>query len=79
MADAIKQKLTPTQAKVMKWLAGGWGARVSHGSAVEINGERMCNLNTLEALERLGLVSKPEDGDYYWMATAAGRQFDGRL
>lgn len=42
-----KPKLSPAQAKVMHWLSQGWGARVSHGTAVEINGERVCNVDTM--------------------------------
>lgn len=39
-------KLSPAQQRVMLWLSQGWGARVSHGSAVEINGNRVCNVDT---------------------------------
>jgi hypothetical protein len=40
-------KLSPAQQRVMLWLSQGWGARVSHGSAVEINGKRVCNVDTM--------------------------------
>lgn len=68
-----KPKLSPAQAKVMQWLSQGWGARVSHGAAVEINGERVCNLGTMTALVRMGLVER-ESQYPCWVATAEGRK-----
>lgn len=68
-----KPKLTQAQARVMKWLSQKWSARVSHGSAVEINGQRVCNVDTMTALERLGLVKRELSG--YWEATPEGRKF----
>jgi hypothetical protein len=68
-----KPKLTDAQQRVMLWLSQGWGARVSHGSAVEVNGKRICNVDTMSALERLGLVER-ESRPPYWMATAEGRK-----
>lgn len=67
-----KLKLTKAQQRVMDWLSQGWGARVSHGAAVEINGTRMCNVDTMASLVRLGLVER-ETRAPYWMATEAGR------
>ena len=29
----------------MHWLSQGWGARVSSGAAVEVNGARICNVD----------------------------------
>lgn len=66
-----KPKLSPAQQKVMLWLSQGWSARVSHGSAVEINGKRICNVDTMTALVRLGLVERDSQPPY-WMATAEG-------
>lgn len=54
----VTPQLTSAQARVMEWLSQGWSARVSHGSAVEVNGERMCNVDTMAALVRLGLVAR---------------------
>lgn len=68
-----KPKLTPAQQKVMNWLSQGWGARVSSGSAVEVNGERICNVDTMTVLVRLGLAER-ESRHPYWMATAEGRK-----
>lgn len=67
-----QQKLSPTQTRVMDWISRGWGARASHGSAVEINGQRVCNVDTMAALSRHGLVVREENG--YWRATDAGRK-----
>lgn len=66
-------KLSPAQQRVMLWLSQGWGARVSHGNAVEINGQRVCNVDTMTVLSRMGLVER-ESRPPYWMATAAGRR-----
>lgn len=68
-----KTKLTPAQQRVMHWLSQGWGARVSHGCAVEINGERVCNVDTMATLTRLGLVER-ESRAPYWVATAEGKK-----
>lgn len=66
-------KLSPAQKRVMHWLSQGWGARVSHGNAVEINGDRVCNVDTMATLVRLGLAER-ESRPPYWMATAEGRK-----
>lgn len=68
-----KPKLSNAQEKVMLWLSQGWGARVSHGAAVEINGQRVCNVDTITTLVRLGLVER-ETRAPYWMATEEGRK-----
>lgn len=70
-----KPKLTPAQQKVMHWLSQEWGARVSSGAAVEINGERICNIDTMTVLVRLGLAER-ESRPPYWMATAEGRKLN---
>ena len=57
----------------MDWLSQGWGARVSSGAAVEVNGERICNVDTMTVLVRLGLAER-KSRPPYWMATAAGRK-----
>ncbi|HBO5516269.1 TPA: hypothetical protein L4559_005199 [Pseudomonas aeruginosa] len=68
-----KPKLSKAQEKVMLWLSQGWGARVSHGAAVEINGERACNVDTMAALEKMGLVSR-DPATRYWKATDEGKK-----
>lgn len=66
-------KLTAPQRKVLKWLQGGWEAQKANGSAIHINGKRICNIDTITALKRAGLVE--ERGDYYFAITSAGREF----
>jgi hypothetical protein len=66
-------KLSPAQQRVMLWLSQGWSARISHGSVVEINGKRICNVDTMKTLVRLGLVERQTNAPY-WMATADGRK-----
>lgn len=68
-----KPKLTPVQQAVMRWLSQKWEARVAVGSAVEINGSRVCNLSTMNALARLGLVEQQSHAPC-WVATAEGRK-----
>lgn len=72
-----KPKLSKVQEKVMLWLSQGWGARVSHGAAVEINGERFCNVDTMMALERHGLIARDPE-TRYWKATEEGRKLSPR-
>lgn len=54
-----------------------------HGMAIHVNGKRICNVDTLHALERLGLVeqlvvhSHKAIGE--WQATQAGRDLTGHL
>lgn len=62
--------LTPVQQEVMRWLSQKWSARISAGAAVEINGKRVCNLSTMKALAKLGLVE--QDGTLCWIATTEG-------
>lgn len=57
----------------MELLSQGWGARVSCGASVEINGERVCNVDTMTVLVRMGLAER-ETRAPYWMATAEGRK-----
>lgn len=71
--DMKKSALTRTQQQVMLWISQGWSARVSSGSAVEINGKRVCTVSTMEVLERKGLVER-ESRAPYWVATTEGRK-----
>lgn len=65
-------RLSSAQARVMAMLGRGWTARVAHGSAVHINGERACNVDTMTALERMGLVER--DSQWAWKATRLGKR-----
>lgn len=73
--DSTEQgvKLTATQSRVMRWMSHSWRANLQHGAAVYINGKRVCNIDTMTALERLGLVVK--DSRWTWQATTAGRNW----
>lgn len=70
----MKAEVSPTQEKVMLWLSQGWTARVAHGTAVEINGERRCNENSLLSLERRGLVERDAQHSSFWKATVEGKK-----
>jgi hypothetical protein len=70
-----KDRLSPAQERVMKWLRNGWSALQLNGCVIEINGKRVCNLDTMTVLERKGLVER--DGAYYWRATEKGKVGDG--
>jgi len=65
-----KIKLTAAQLRVMKWLALGWKAQPGVGSALTVNGSRVCNVDTMVALEQVGLVKV--DGNRCWCATESG-------
>jgi hypothetical protein len=67
-------KLTKSQRAVMIWMSRGWKAYLAGGkNRVEINGNRVCTSDTMEVLERAGLVSKLGIGA--WEVTEAGRQW----
>lgn len=67
-------KLTKPQRAVMIWMSKGWKAYVSGGATrVEINGRRVATTDTMDALERAGLVTRL--GLAAWEVTDAGRQW----
>jgi predicted metalloenzyme YecM len=49
-------KLSPIQQKVVDYMRHGWRAYIEGVSVVYINGRKVCNLDTMTALERKGLV-----------------------
>lgn len=63
-------KLSPAQARVMELMSHGWKAHQGHGATVQINGVRVCNLDTISALKRKGLVDN--DSLRSWKATPLG-------
>lgn len=67
---AGEKPLTPTQAKVMAWLIGGHQPHIHAGASVHVNGKRVCNLDTMNALEKRGFAEKV--GRYQWRITLAG-------
>lgn len=64
--------LSSVQRRLMEWMSQGWSARCAYGSAVHINGARVCNIDTMQVLERQGLVWRDPD-TRVWKATDAGR------
>jgi hypothetical protein len=66
-------RLSQTQLKVMRWVGKGWSALPGAGSAVMVNGRRVCNVDTMHALERHGLVQ--QDDARCWAATDQGKEF----
>ena len=78
-----QQNLTDAQRRVMKWLGYGWESVPGAGMAIHVNGKRICNVDTLYALERMGLVEQKALAGRKlvgeWKATEAGRQLTGQL
>jgi hypothetical protein len=59
-------KLTHVQQRVMNYLAHGHTAYIEGVSAIYVQGEWCCGLETIKALERKGLVEKC--GQWSWKA-----------
>lgn len=76
-------KLTEAQRRVLKWLGHGWESEPGAGMAIHVNGQRICNVDTMVALSRLGFVEQKMTGGHKavgeWKATQAGRDITGRL
>lgn len=66
-----KKQLTAAQKRVMGWMSKGWSAERSTTGSININGKRVCNIDTITALINAGLVE--EDGRRSWKSTQAGR------
>jgi hypothetical protein len=66
----VMPRLTSAQRRVMPMMSRKWTAHQQHGCAVYINGKRVCNIDTMTVLERLGLVER--DTRWTWRATTAG-------
>jgi hypothetical protein len=66
-------KLSKTQIKVMSMLCHRWEAYSGGSCSVEINGKRVCNVDTMRVLLKLGLVTKTDN--HTWAATAAGLEW----
>lgn len=66
-------KLSKPQRAVMNWLKNGWKAYSAGGNRVEVNGHRVCTTETMESLERAGLVARL--GVAAWEATEEGKQW----
>lgn len=70
-------KLTDAQKRVLKWIGKGWTTSPGGGSAVMVNGKRICNTDTMMALYRAGLASKDDQGR--WSATPSGKAITAEL
>jgi hypothetical protein len=70
-------KLTEAQKRVMSWIGKGWSARRSHGTVIEVNGERICNVDTMMALSRMGLAQQAQEGTC--AATDSGKNLVAQL
>lgn len=70
-------KLTEAQKRVLKWIGHGWTTEPGAGSAVMVNGMRLCNTDTMMALYRAGLAAKDERG--CWSATDSGKKVTAQL
>jgi hypothetical protein len=63
-------RLSRCQSEVMSYLCHKWSAHVNAGASVHINGKRVCNLATIEALVARGLVRRV--GQWEYRATDTG-------
>lgn len=70
-------KLTAPQARVMKMLGHGWTATPITASTFQVNGKKICNIDTLFSLQRKGLVA--QDEKKCWSATEEGKSLTRRL
>jgi len=53
-------RLTEAQKRVMKSHGHGWEGRPGAGSSIVVNGARICNVDTMNALQRARLVVSDE-------------------
>lgn len=71
-----KPKLSEAQRRAMKWLGYGWTSEPGAGMAIHVNGKRICNVDTMFALQRMGLVEQLEERGRklvgQWKATQDG-------
>lgn len=66
------KKLTNAQRRVLQWIGKGWSGYRGAGTTVHVNGKRICNIDTMTALQREGLVEQDENGT--WKATPRGEE-----
>ena len=76
-------KLTEAQRRVLKLLGYGWQSQPGAGMAIHVNGKRVCNADTMFALQRHGLVEQLTDRGLklvgQWQATEAGKALTRKL
>ena len=61
----------------MKWLGYGWRSEPGPGASVLVNGQKLCTLSTMKALQKVGYVIQGDDG--CWKASQSGKSLTGRL
>ncbi len=69
MDDVLQ--LSEVQKKILKYLESGRIALPGNGASITVNAKRVCNIDTMMALSRLGLVQKDAQG--CWSATSCGK------
>lgn len=78
-----EQKLSEAQRRVLMWLGKGWVSEPGAGMAIHVNGKRICNVDTMYALQRHGLVEQVNDHGLnlvgQWKATEAGAELTRQL
>ncbi len=77
VATPTSPKLSAPQVRVMRWLSHGWEAEPGGGSVILVNGQRVCNTDTIMALYRAGFATRGDRG--CWRATPAGLALRDRL
>lgn len=81
--EKITKTLSEAQRRVMKWLGNGWESEPGAGMSIHVNGKRICNIDSLHALERMGLVEQKltqgRKAVGEWKSTEAGRQLTAQL
>ncbi|WP_321967060.1 hypothetical protein [Burkholderia cepacia] len=68
--DARVASLSAAQIRVMRLMSRGLEAQPGSGSTITIDGQRVCNIDTMMALNRAGFVEQGEHGR--WRATVPG-------
>lgn len=63
--------------KVYRPVQLGWMAEPGAGSAVMVNGARVCNVDTMQALYRAGFAARDDRG--CWQATPSGPALRDRI
>jgi hypothetical protein len=78
--DEQRKRLTQTQLQVMKWLGKGWRSEAGAGQNVMVNGRKVCTMQTMQSLQKLGLVEvetdtpiSPTGIPWSWQATESGK------
>lgn len=80
VASKQRKRLTQPQLQVMKWLGKGWRSEAGAGQNVMVNGRKVCTMQTMHSLQKLGLVEvepntpiSPTGIPWSWQATESGK------